>query len=312
MLTLARALCRKPRLLLADELSLGLAPLIVERLLQAVQSAAHGERHRRGHRRAARAQGAEVRRPRARALARPRAHGAQRRGGARPARRTSRRTTSRARRSRTRRAPPAAARRSRPERRGGDPGSRRAASVGGEDVHRHGGGVLVEPAAAVLGERDAGAGDLAVAGLAAQLPRGLAHLRDAGGADRVALAQQAAARVDGQVAVQAGAARVEQLRAAAGRREAELLVDDQLGGRAGVVDLGAVEVVGAEARLLVGRPRGPARRARARVATCRGGCPRRRRRRGCAGPTRRGGRPRARRRARPRPRRRRSASTSAA
>ncbi len=42
MLTLARALCRRPRLLLADELSLGLAPLIVERLLQAVQSAAPG------------------------------------------------------------------------------------------------------------------------------------------------------------------------------------------------------------------------------------------------------------------------------
>ena len=40
MLTLARALCRRPRLLLADELSLGLAPLIVERLLQAVRSAA--------------------------------------------------------------------------------------------------------------------------------------------------------------------------------------------------------------------------------------------------------------------------------
>lgn len=40
MLTLARALCRKPRLLLADELSLGLAPLVVDRLLQAVRSAA--------------------------------------------------------------------------------------------------------------------------------------------------------------------------------------------------------------------------------------------------------------------------------
>jgi branched-chain amino acid transport system ATP-binding protein len=40
MLTLARALCRKPRLLLADELSLGLAPLIVDRLLQAVRAAA--------------------------------------------------------------------------------------------------------------------------------------------------------------------------------------------------------------------------------------------------------------------------------
>jgi branched-chain amino acid transport system ATP-binding protein len=40
MLTLARALARKPRLLLADELSLGLAPLIVSRLLQAVRAAA--------------------------------------------------------------------------------------------------------------------------------------------------------------------------------------------------------------------------------------------------------------------------------
>jgi branched-chain amino acid transport system ATP-binding protein len=44
MLTLARALARKPRVLLADELSLGLAPLIVDRLLQAVHRAAkeHG------------------------------------------------------------------------------------------------------------------------------------------------------------------------------------------------------------------------------------------------------------------------------
>jgi branched-chain amino acid transport system ATP-binding protein len=40
MLTLARALCRKPRLLLADELSLGLAPLVVDRLLAAVRVAA--------------------------------------------------------------------------------------------------------------------------------------------------------------------------------------------------------------------------------------------------------------------------------
>lgn len=36
MLTLARALSRKPTLLLADELSMGLAPLIVRRLLEAV------------------------------------------------------------------------------------------------------------------------------------------------------------------------------------------------------------------------------------------------------------------------------------
>lgn len=40
MLSLARALCRHPRVLLADELSMGLAPLVVRRLLQAVRDAA--------------------------------------------------------------------------------------------------------------------------------------------------------------------------------------------------------------------------------------------------------------------------------
>jgi branched-chain amino acid transport system ATP-binding protein len=40
ILTLARALSARPKLLLADELSLGLAPLVVARLLQAVRRAA--------------------------------------------------------------------------------------------------------------------------------------------------------------------------------------------------------------------------------------------------------------------------------
>ena len=40
MLSLARALARKPQVLLADELSMGLAPLIVKRLLEAVRAAA--------------------------------------------------------------------------------------------------------------------------------------------------------------------------------------------------------------------------------------------------------------------------------
>jgi branched-chain amino acid transport system ATP-binding protein len=40
MLTLARAIARKPRILLADELSMGLAPLVVDRLLKAVRAAA--------------------------------------------------------------------------------------------------------------------------------------------------------------------------------------------------------------------------------------------------------------------------------
>lgn len=40
MLSLARGLCRRPHVLLADELSMGLAPMVVTRLLQAVRDAA--------------------------------------------------------------------------------------------------------------------------------------------------------------------------------------------------------------------------------------------------------------------------------
>ena len=40
MLSLARAVCRHPKVLLADELSMGLAPIVVQRLLQAVRDAA--------------------------------------------------------------------------------------------------------------------------------------------------------------------------------------------------------------------------------------------------------------------------------
>ncbi|WP_292605147.1 ATP-binding cassette domain-containing protein [Nocardioides sp. REDSEA-S30_B4] len=40
IVTLARAIAREPRLLLADELSLGLAPLVVRRLLETVRQAA--------------------------------------------------------------------------------------------------------------------------------------------------------------------------------------------------------------------------------------------------------------------------------
>ena len=40
MLTLGRALARRPHLLMADELSMGLAPLVVKRLLEAVRQAA--------------------------------------------------------------------------------------------------------------------------------------------------------------------------------------------------------------------------------------------------------------------------------
>ena len=46
MLALGRALARRPRLLLLDELSLGLAPVIVERLLPVVTDVRQGERLR--------------------------------------------------------------------------------------------------------------------------------------------------------------------------------------------------------------------------------------------------------------------------
>jgi ABC-type branched-subunit amino acid transport system ATPase component len=42
MLALARCLAREARLLLVDELSLGLAPIVVDRLLRAVRAAADG------------------------------------------------------------------------------------------------------------------------------------------------------------------------------------------------------------------------------------------------------------------------------
>ena len=41
MLSLARAIGRHPKVLLADELSMGLAPIVVQRLLQAVRDAAN-------------------------------------------------------------------------------------------------------------------------------------------------------------------------------------------------------------------------------------------------------------------------------
>jgi branched-chain amino acid transport system ATP-binding protein len=40
MLTLARALGREPKVLLADELSLGLAPIVVANLFEAIRAAA--------------------------------------------------------------------------------------------------------------------------------------------------------------------------------------------------------------------------------------------------------------------------------
>ncbi len=71
MLTLARALSRQPRVLLADELSMGLAPIIVKRLLEAVVDAAKQSRHRGAARGTTRPQGTGVLRSRLRHAPRP-------------------------------------------------------------------------------------------------------------------------------------------------------------------------------------------------------------------------------------------------
>ena len=70
MLAVGRALARKPRLLLLDELSLGLAPVIVETLLPVVREYAQSTGCAVLLGRAARAARARGRRPRVRALAR--------------------------------------------------------------------------------------------------------------------------------------------------------------------------------------------------------------------------------------------------
>ena len=65
MLTVARALGRNPKVMLLDELSLGLAPIIVRRLLEAVRTAAQGARRGCAARGAARSPGARGGGPRA-------------------------------------------------------------------------------------------------------------------------------------------------------------------------------------------------------------------------------------------------------
>jgi len=73
-----------------------------------------------------------------------------------------------------------------------------------EDRHGRGGGIVLEVAAPVPGERGLRCGDLALAAAAAELIGELHELRASGCADGVALRLQAAARVDRHAAVERG------------------------------------------------------------------------------------------------------------
>src|SRR5581483_11748212 len=74
---------------------------------------------------------------------------------------------------------------------------------------------------------------------------------------RVAFGQQPAARADGQASPEAGGTALKEGGTLAGRAEADLLVDHQLGRGGRVVDLDDVEILGADPRLVVGPGGGP-------------------------------------------------------
>src|SRR3954464_4175112 len=97
---------------------------------------------------------------------------------------------------------------------------------------------------------------LPAVGLAARLPRGLGTLGEAGGAERVALGDQAARRVDDPAAAIRRVAVVDEPRRVALVAEAERLVDEQLVRAEAVVQLDDSEVLRAEPGLLVDRARG--------------------------------------------------------
>src|SRR3990172_8350371 len=118
-------------------------------------------------------------------------------------------------------------------------------TLDGEDVHRERRRLPLHHAAAVLREPDTRPGALTVAGLAAELREHLVDLGHARRADRVALGDQAAARVHRDRPVEVGGAGVDQLAALAGA------VQPQLRRRRSVVQLDRAQVLRTDAGLLI-------------------------------------------------------------
>ena len=102
--------------------------------------------------------------------------------------------------------------------------------------------------------RDArfGAIDLAVTGLAAELPGQLADLRDRLRRDGLAETTEPAARVDGNASSKGRVAVAEHLLGLAGFAETDILVPIEFEGRRQIVDLGKVEILRTHTGFLVG------------------------------------------------------------
>jgi hypothetical protein len=101
-------------------------------------------------------------------------------------------------------------------------------------------------------ERDPGALDLSLFGLAAQLPGQFGALGQAGRAQRVALGDQAAGGIDHDLTAEGGRFLLDQLVRLALSRESQRFVSDQLVGAEAVVQLADIDLVGAYLSLLVG------------------------------------------------------------
>ncbi len=105
-------------------------------------------------------------------------------------------------------------------------------------------------------QADARAFDLALVGLAAELPHELGALSEARRAERMALREQAAGRVRHPLAAVGVVAVLDELLGFALAGEPERLVREDLVRREAVVELDDVDVLRAEARLLIDGIRG--------------------------------------------------------
>src|ERR1700722_13850659 len=103
-----------------------------------------------------------------------------------------------------------------------------------------------------MSQTNLGPVDLTVSGLAAQMGRHLVEVGDAGGPDRIAFGQQSAGYIDRQRSVPGRRTGVDEVAGAAGVAQAQIVVVDQFGGGEAIMQLHQIEILGADARRLVG------------------------------------------------------------